>query len=454
MSKADQPNLTDALVKSAKAEPGTRKELWDHRLRGLHLRITDRGVKSWFLRYRTTDGRHPRYSIGRYPGVGLADAREMAEDIVRQVAKGGDPATARRQARAMPADTVRTFNDLADKYEAACASGDYQPKGKAKRDTVLREETGILKRNVRPVLGPLPFDKITRAEVKALLKALREPTKARPRKLGAQVNRTQAVIRQVYSFAIAEELANLNPATGFAPLAAEKPRARIWTDEELRALWGALTDPFGLVAEDGKAVSVSENVRIAIKLAALLGQRRGEISGMARSELNLEARTLLLPAERMKGSKPHMVPLSEAAVALIRRAIEVADAGRDEPSAFVFPTTRAGEDRPIRPDSMSQALMRLCVGLKIKGATTHDIRRTVSSNLTSERCGVSPFIRSKILGHIDAGGGALVSSTHYDSNTYLSEKRQGLEVWTALLLEIVGEKERPSNVTPIREAVA
>ncbi len=73
----------------------------------------------------------------------------------------------------------------------------------------------------------------------------------------------------------------------------------------------------------------------------------------------------------------------------------------------------------------------------------------MSTNLTSERCGVTQFIRSKILGHIDAGGGAMVSTTHYDVNTDLSEKRRGLESWASVLLLIVGDTDGPASRFPI-----
>ena len=85
--------------------------------------------------------------------------------------------------------------------------------------------------------------------------------------------------------------------------------------------------------------------------------------------------------------------------------------------------------------------------LKIKDASPHDLRRTGSTVLTSERLGVSPFIRSKVLGHrADAGGGSAVSMIHYDTNEYVAEKRRALEEWEGLLLEIVGERPPRSNI--------
>lgn len=429
--------LTDRGVVAAKAAEGERLELWDEKVSGLHLRVTDRGVKTWVVRYRASDGRQPRLVIGKFPSFGLKDAREKAGDILKEVAKGADPATERRQARAVPKLAIKTFNDLADQYLAVCESGEWKPKGKKKKASVLKEEIRILSKNVRPTLGKLVFGTITRAEVKSLLK------KMYARGVMAQTNRTQAVIRQVYSYAISEDWAEVNPATGFAPLAQQKPRARIWKDEELKALWSALSDPSNLVDEDGEVVRVSEHLCIALKLAALLGQRRAEIIGMEIEELDFTARTWTIRAERMKGSQAHLVPLPAPAIDLIQKAIAIANEGRNSQSAFVFRTSWTDE-RAIRPNSLGHALRRINLALQIKGATLHDLRRTMSTNLTSERCGVSQFVRSKILGHIDAGGGAMVSATHYDLNSYIVEKRQGLDRWAELLLEIVGEQSDPS----------
>lgn len=425
--------LTDRAVAAARAGPDGRLELWDERIAGLCLRVTGRGVKTWVFRYRAADGRQPRFTLGRFPAVGVRDARDAAHEIMRTVHRGEDPAAERRKSRIAAAAGPRTFDDLADLYERECASGYWRPKNKTKRARTLSDEKGILRRHIRPAIGRMPYGAITRADVKAFLRTMRA------KGIGAQTNRAHAVTRQVFAFAISEDLVEINPATGFARFADEIPRTRIWDDKELATVWAALTDCSGLRTSEGEPVQVSEAVRIALKLTALLGQRRTEIAGMAVGELNLEARTWLIPPVRMKGNRPHMVPLSDPAVDLIKRARVLADFDRDRPSAYVFPTSR-NEERAIKPDSMTRALRRITDALGLEGLTVHDLRRTVSTNLTSERLGVSPFIRSKVLGHLDAGGGAMVSSIHYDANTYLAEKRRALEAWAQLLLEIVGER--------------
>lgn len=436
--------LTDKAIASAKPVEGGRLELWDIRTPGLCVRVTGRGVKTWIFRYRTPDGRQPRYTIGNMPGVGLKDARDRAAELDREVALGGDPATVRREARVEIKEAPKTFNELAKAYFDACESGEWKPKGKKKKASVIAGEKARVERHVEPVLGERPFTAIGRPDVKALLRAMTE------KGIGAQTNLTQAVIRQIFSFAISDDLVLVNPATGFPRYAETKPRSRIWRDGELVTLWKGLEDPTGLVDVDGKPIYVGEAMRIAIKLLAVLGQRRAEVIGMQKEELDLKARTWLIDGKRTKGSRPHMVPLPRQAIPLIERAIVLADANRNEPSPYVFPSPKTAYE-PTRPASITHALTRLKVGLGINGPTVHDLRRTVSTNLTSERCGVSPFIRSKVLGHLDAGGGAQVSSIHYDANSYVAEKRRALETWCDLLAVIVDDPQLAPSIALSQE---
>lgn len=431
--------LTDRIVSTATSSGRDRSELADGRVPGLSLRVSGAGAKSWVIRYRTPDHRQMRVTLGKYPAVSLHDARALAMDMLLAVAHGGDPATVKRQQRAAPQHGITTFAQLAQLYQQVCASGEYCPRGKLKKESVQREEARMLEKNILPKLGRYPYASITRQEVKALLRAMVAKGNR------TTVNRTQGIIRQVFNFAISEDLVQINPATGFSRFVQERPRDVIWKDGELKTLWAGLSNPKALRAPDGGYANVGEAMGIAIKLVLLLGQRRAEIAGMEVDELDFEARTWRIKPHRMKGSRPHMVPLSEAAIALIRKALKIAETTSDGPLRYVFPTNRH-EDRAIKPLSLSLALQRTRDALGLTcNATLHDMRRTVSTNLTSERCGVSPFIRSKVLGHIDAGGGAMVSMLHYDVNDYLAEKRRALEIWTRVLLRIVGDQTLPDG---------
>lgn len=181
---------------------------------------------------------------------------------------------------------------------------------------------------------------------------------------------------------------------------------------------------------------------IILQLAILLLQRKSEIAGMRISELNLDEGLWLIPADRMKAGRSHLVPLPPYSISLIQKALEL----REHPaSPFVFPARRNPE-APTRGDSVYHAMRSLCLALGIENATVHDLRRTGSTALTSERLGVMPFIRSKVLSHgSDTGGGSSVSMLHYDANEYVSEKRKALASWETLLLYIVSQEAEGSR---------
>ena len=451
-------NLTDRAVQAAKAKPGERLELHDALTPGLTLRVTDKGVKSWVLRYRAPDGRSQRHKVGDAARMSLRAARLEAGRLKNEIDKGADPLGEKRKARVIAkALTVRTFGNLAAAYWVACETGEWKPKKKRKRPQTIAYEKGIYTRHIEPGLGSLALAEINRAVIKGLLRDMTA------KGIGAQTNRTQALIRQIFNFGIAEEHVAINPAMGFDSFHDAKSRRRIWSDPELKLLWSALSDPSDLRDKDGERVHVGRPVAIAIQLCALLLQRRVEVVGMAIDELNLDAGTWIIPPERMKSGKPHQVALPPHAVALIREAFaiaaeaqarrEVADSNAKRPNRIVvFPGPRDA-NIPIRPDSLTHAMDKVRSSIGVEGATIHDLRRTGSTILTSERLGVSPFIRSKVLGHgTDAGGGAAVSSAHYDVNEYVAEKRRALEAWEGLLLEIVGEQRRAPSVSNLRGA--
>jgi integrase len=468
-------NLTDKSVRAKKAKAGQRIELWDSASPGLCLRVSGvadadqvRQRKVWVFRYRTDDGRQPRFTLGMLTAKqGVKWARGKAEEHRVAVRQGADPSGERRRKRleARRRD-IRTFDDMAQAYLAACRAGDWMPKGRRQSERTLSGFENILKNHIRPELGDLRIEDLTRARVRQFLRDMRG------KGIGTQVNRAQAFVRQAFSWVIAEyegKLVSVNPALGNA-IVPEKPRSRSLTDAELKALWAGLANPSELRIKaagdeegEGRRVYVGRSMVIALELATLLLQRRGEVAGMMFSELNLAEQTWLIPGERMKGRKPHMVPLPERAVELIeeawrlgeearkRRIKELRETERPIPNDWpLFPSPR-DVAKPVRPDSLTHALAAVLAAIGIEDASPHDLRRTGSTALTSERLGVSPFVRSLVLSHASGpDGGASVSREHYDANSYISEKRRALQAWEGLLLEIVGERECASNVEPMR----
>src|SRR6476660_1540078 len=109
--------LTDTMVRSARAEEGTRLQIGDARCQGLELRVTSTGAKSFAFQYRSKrDGKVVRLTLGTYPDLSLAKARSIVEGHRRSIAEGGDPRDAKRELRAGAKLQGTTFGEVAEQY--------------------------------------------------------------------------------------------------------------------------------------------------------------------------------------------------------------------------------------------------------------------------------------------------------------------------------------------------
>jgi integrase len=430
-------HLTERFIQSLKPEPGTpRTDYFDGHTANLILRVSSHS-KTFYYRYRSPNGGQPRLKLGPYPALKLADAREEALQLAGAVARGADPAYDRRKARDdTRSQTIRTLNDLSESYFAACESGGWAPKGKKKRRRVIDRERDIWGRYVSRTIGNLRLVDVTSKEVKKLLGGMVA------RGINAQTNLTQAVIRQAFNYAISTfdgDLVSSNPAH-FRKMGLSKPKTRVLNDPEIRTFWRGcyLNRKEAGVAKGARWPD--RPMQIVLQLCLLLMLRECEVVGMQVSELDLDQGLWLIPAERMKGNREHLVPLPPVAIGLIREAMRLRP-GVD--SIFVFPSPRRAVDKPMREDSVTHAMEGIVKALGIENASPHDLRRTASTFATSERVGVTPFIRSKLLAHsTPSGGGAAVSNIHYDRNEYVVEKRAALRVWADVLLGIVSDAPR------------
>lgn len=356
--------LTDKYVAAITAPAGKRLEVFDQHPMGagLMLRVTDAGLKTWMVRYRTADGQHRRLSLGLYPDIELAEARDRASAARKSARDGLDPAGEKKRKRAEArAQPIKTLNDLSDAYFTASEIGEWKPRGKKKRASTLAEEKGLWNRHIKAPLGDLRVEDVTPAAVRKVLRELVA------RGHGVTSNRVRSQIRQMFNFAMSEGRLGSNPVATVAQLGTEVPRERVLRDEELKALWSALTSPEGLtLPAKGDApptkLYVGEPVRIAVKLLTLTLTRRSEVAGMARNEVDLAQGVWTIPGERTKNGRAHLVPLGLEAVRLIKRAIEVADEGREEHSPYVFPSPR-DLNKPIGAGAISHALRDIKLAL-------------------------------------------------------------------------------------------
>lgn len=465
MPKRSDRSLTAAFCRSAK--PGqtitagglkaARVAYPDSDVRGLELRVSASGEKSWSFRYRDklTD-RQGRVMVGLYdPTVDdqageigdvrrltLQGARVAARILRAKVDAGDNPAVERRTARtSAKAQPVKTMSDLAATYFKACETGSHRSgRGRKKAPSTLSAERWLWTKHAEPHLGSDALEEITRGRVRVLLRDVYEGS-------GGQANRVRALLSQMFNFAIGEERLLINPVTHVARVSEATARTRTLTDDEMKALWGALQNSDALVIRDKKAgdkVLVSRSVRIAIALAMFTLQRRGEISGMHRDELDLERKTWLIPAERTKGRAEHLVPLSDQAVVLIKEALQLQDGRRKGASGFVFPSPHTN-DAAIEAAALSHAMADLTAALDLADVRLHDLRRTGATGIAA--LGVPPYIVSKVLAHKDGGGGAAITARHYNLYAYAAEKRDALDRWSRHL-EALLQIGRPPPARP------
>lgn len=477
--------LTDARVRSLKVgADGKRIEVWDADMRGLCIRVSPTR-KCWVFRYRRPDGSQPRVTLGDYappeekekaakprPGEDAADqavrvskaltvagARARARKLRTEIDDGGDPAGAKALAKAeAKAQPIRTVDDLAREYFAACERGEYRPSKKrtTKRPQTLKNERWMYDKHLSPDLGAVRVESLTREAVK---KALRKMLDAGN---GVMANRVRSLLQRIYSWANVEGRTDINPAASIDPMAEEKPRTRVMTDDEVKRAWSAFRSTEGLRSPDDEPVYVGRPVRIALQLAMLTLQRRTEVAGMRLDELDLTRDVWSVAPERTKNGKGQNVPLTPYAKGLIEEAIALArlemkpdDNGVTPDPVFVFPGRNDPLASSIDPAALSHAFRDLRAALKIEDVTVHDFRRLGASLLCGERIGVSPYTAGLILNHTsERGGAAAVTLSTYVHADTLPEKRRALLSLERLLLEIVGEREPSAKVVPMREAAA
>ena len=168
----------------------------------------------------------PRLTLGDYTDSqgGSSGLGNKPPSIASRCGRARTPSGERRSRKRTEArlKAVRTFDDLADADLAACRAGDWMPKGKKQSERTMRDAEGILKRHVRGELGELRIEDLTRARIRQFLRDMRA------KGIGPQVNRTQAIIRQAFAWALAEyegKLVAVNPAIGNAVVQEAKPQA-------------------------------------------------------------------------------------------------------------------------------------------------------------------------------------------------------------------------------------
>lgn len=394
--------LTDLVIRKL-APKNERYEVSDGK--GLAIRVMPTGAKSWVFRYNF-EGVPRRMTLGSYPGVSLARAREKHGAAMIDIQLGIDPGEQLQLAKAKR-KAAPTFKDLLDEYWELELS----------KTPTAKERKRLVKKDAIGPWGKRKVTDITRRDAVLLLDNVRK-------RAPITANRLQGVLVRMFNFASDRGIIKNSPLIGMER-PKEKPRSRVLSNDEIRKLWAALD-------LENKDIDIYRVTKLALKLILLTGQRPGEIAGMRWSEIDDKNQTWTIPANKMKNSESQRVPLCPMALDIIEAS--KAYSGKAD---YVFRSSHK-PDKPISRQALAKAINRHWSEMDIKEAfTPYDLRRTLRTRLAE--IGIDDIIAEKVLGHKLPGMMAV-----YNKHGYEAEKRNALLRWEQRLKAIIG-KQKPSN---------
>ncbi len=365
---------------------------------GLRIRVGDKKQHRTFIAQYKIGSKHRRITLGNAAKVTLADAQKRAKIIFGKVADGKDPANEKAVARQVASHTLGA--KIADYLAAKRASMKPRSYDETKRH---------LENHWKPLHG-LALASIGRANVAAQVSTIAKDSGP------VAANRSRASLSAFFRWAIGEGLCDHNPVAGTNKQEEAGPRERSLSDAEAAAVWLA---------------SPENDYGRIVQLILLTGCRRDEIGSLKWPEIDLKEKTITLPPERTKNGQAHVVPLCDAAVAILKEIPRRAN--RD----FVFGMGQGG----YSGWSKSKAEMDNTTKLK-EPWTLHDLRRTVRTGLG--KLGIQPHVAEAALNHLPP---KLIRT--YDRNTYATEKRDALDRWAAHLKVAIAQA-TGANVTALR----
>ena len=389
--------LTDMCI--SKAKP-LRKQFSIFDGGGLYLLITPSGGKLWRLKYRH-DGKEKLLSLGIYPEISLADARQRRDEARRQVAHGIDPGAVRKAQKQAETEETETFEVIAREWHTKFTPT-WTP-GHA--NTIM----GRLERDLFPWIGKRPIAVIKAPELLAVLRRVES------RGALESAHRIRTIAGQVFRYAVATGRAERDPSgdlKGALPQPGEKHQAAITDPKEVAPLMRAIDGYHGHFV-----------VKCALRLAPLFFVRPGELRHAEWAEVDLDDAVWNIPAHKMKMKQAHIVPLCRQAIEILAELKELTGA-----SKYVFPSGRSFT-QPMSNNAILAALR--CMGYDKDTMTGHGFR-AMARTILDEVLQVRPDFIEHQLAHAvrDPNGRA------YNRTAHLVERRKMMQLWADYLDEL------------------
>lgn len=408
--------LTDKQIRDAKPK-NTVYRLRDTQsvVRGFGVTIAPSGAKSFFLSYTSPeDGRRKQISLGKYPATKLADARRLALEYRGRIDNGTDLAREKQQviAHNIEQRSLGTLGDLLELYIT-----DLEEDGKRSAKEVKR----IKGKDVPSFLLLRPAHLVSRDDILDILAAIAQR--------GAKVHsdNVRAYLRAAFELGIhARSMTRWrgkaprfsiehNPVATIKRTLSRKPKGqRVLSEAEVRGLWSTNL--------------LTPQMHLAMKFILASGQRVEEVLHATWDEFDFGKRLWTIPGERRKTrgktSEPHLVPLAELHIQILKDIEKTIHDPR-----FLFPARGTGG--PRRYDSLTKSVTVFVKNSGMPSFSARDLRRTFKTLAGS--MGIPLEMRNRLQGHalVDVG------SVYYDRFDYLDQKREAMEEWASCLGKII-----------------
>ena len=369
---------------------------------GLSLLIEPNGSKGWRFRYRF-DGKPKMLSLGTYPLVSLTDARQKRDEAKKLVASGINPSDVRKR------DKQERQNEIGNTFEAIAREW-YEKRTDRWSAGYAEEMMKTFETDVFPFIGGRPIAEIKPMELMGVLSRLDE------RGATEKLRKVRQRCGEVWRYAIVTGRAEYNPApdlvSAFVPH--KKEHYAFLKHEELPEFFRTLNTYSGSIV-----------VKLAMRLQVLTGLRPGELRQGEWAEIDFEKRLWEVPPSRMKKRRPHCVPLSAQAIAILEQLKPIT--GHYQ---FIFPG-RIHHSKPMSEMAMNVLIRRIGYAGRVTG---HGFRHTMSTILHEQGYNTA-WIETQ-LAHVDKNS---IRGT-YNHAQYLDGRREMLQ-WYADYMEALDNGE-------------
>ncbi len=340
-------SLTDASIKNAKPKDSDYK-LADEK--GLYILVKKAG-KYFRLDYRFA-GKRKTLALGVYPEVSLKEAREKRDEARKLISNGIDPSSIKR------AKKLEQISEDTNTFKAVALEWYEKLKSKWSEKHAQRKWY-FLEKDVFPTLGDVPIKNITPKELLTLLEKIQARGAIDPG------HRLKGICGEVFRYGIHTGRCDRDPSQDLKGVLIPKRNKHMATLTDTKEVGGLLR---AIDSYTGNFVT-----KCALRLTPYVMLRPGELRHAEWSEIDLEKKQWKISAEKMKMSRPHIVPLSDQAVEIFNTIRPVTGDGK-----YVFPSVRS-KDRPMSENTITAALRRM--GFTKEEMTAHGFRGMASTLL-------------------------------------------------------------------------